>query len=87
MPAFLALIPLKYWLYGAAAAAVIVGALTYRSHLIDQGWDRALEAVKVQDTTAKDAASKAQSTVDGCYASGGVWSVITGKCTLETAKP
>jgi hypothetical protein len=85
MPAFLALIPLKYWLYGAAALAVIVGALTYRSHLIDQGWDRALEAVKTQDATAKDAASRAQSTVDGCYASGGVWSVILGKCTLETA--
>ena len=86
MPAFLALIPLRYWLYGAAALAIVLGLVAVRQHYINAGWDKALEAVKTQDATAKDAASKAQLTVDRCYVANGAWSTITGKCTLE-AKP
>jgi hypothetical protein len=66
-------------------AGVVLGGLgafaAYRHSLINQGWDNALEAVKKQDTTAKQAASQAQKTVDDCYDHGGTWSVITGSCT------
>jgi hypothetical protein len=85
MPAFLAFIPLRYWLYGAAALAIIVGAIGLRAHFVNQGWDRALEAVKTQDATAKAAASTAQSKVDRCYEAGNAWSTISGTCT--EAKP
>lgn len=87
MPAFLALIPIRWWIYGAAALAVIAGLVALRQHYVNAGWDHALEAVKQQNATAKDAASKAQLTVDRCYEAGGLWSTITGKCSLEGAKP
>lgn len=86
MPAILALIPVRYWIYGAAAIAIVLGLVAVRAHYVNQGWDKALEAVKAQDTNAKEAASKAQLTVDRCYAAGGVWSTISGNCTLG-AKP
>lgn len=87
MPAFLALIPIRYWIYGAAAVAVVLGLVALRQHYVNAGWDSALDAVKQQNAVAAEAASKAQMTVDRCYAQGGMWSTISGKCTLEGAKP
>lgn len=86
MPAFLALVPLRYWIYLASVVALCAGLLALRQHYVNAGWDRALETVKAQDATAKEAASRAQGSVDRCYDTGGTWSVITGNCTLE-AKP
>lgn len=80
MPAFLALIPLRYWLYLVAALAIISGAVALRAHYVSVGWDGALEAVKKQDGRAIDAADAAQKTADDCYAVNGTWSVVTGAC-------
>lgn len=79
-------IPIRLLVYLAVAAAVFAAALTIRQHYINAGWDRALETVKAQDAKAKDAADTAQLNVDRCYAANGLWSTITGKCTLE-ARP
>lgn len=68
---------------GLALLAFLSAFAVYRQSLLNDGWDRALEAVKTQDTTAKAAASKAQRTVDECYDQGGVWSTISGSCTDE----
>jgi hypothetical protein len=84
--AALGISPFRMFAYAGIALAIFVGAVSLRQHYVNAGWDSALEAVKKQDATAKEAASKAQRTVDGCYAAGGTWSVITGNCTLE-AKP
>jgi hypothetical protein len=84
--AALGISPLRLMIYAGIAFAVITAGAAYRQSLINTGWDRALEGVKAQDTTAKVAASKVQRTVDDCYNANGTWSVITGSCTLEGAK-
>jgi hypothetical protein len=84
--AALGISPFRLFAYAGIAIAVFTGAVALRQHYVNAGWDSALEAVKKQDATAKEAASKAQRTVDGCYDAGGTWSVITGSCALE-AKP
>jgi hypothetical protein len=84
--AALGISPFRLLAYAGIAIAVIAGAVSLRQHYVNAGWDSALEAVKAQDATAKEAASKVQRTVDECYGAGGTWSVITGSCTLE-AKP
>jgi hypothetical protein len=86
--ALFSLIPLpwRFALYAGVVMAALGAFAAYRQSLVNDGWDRALEAVKVQDGTAKEAASKAQRTVDECYDANGSWSVITGTCT-EAVKP
>jgi hypothetical protein len=84
--AVLGISPFRLFAYAGIAIAVLVGAVSLRQHFVNRGWDAALEAVKAQDATAKEAAQKVQRTVDDCYAANGNWSVITGSCTLE-AKP
>jgi hypothetical protein len=84
--AALGISPFRLFAYAGIAFAVITGAVALRQHYVNTGWDSALEAVKAQDATAKEAAQKVQRTVDDCYAANGTWSVITGSCTLE-AKP
>jgi hypothetical protein len=84
--AALGISPFRLFAYAGIAAAILVGAAALRQHYVNRGWDQALEAVKAQDATAKEAASKAQRSVDACYEANGTWSVITGSCTLE-AKP
>lgn len=74
---------LRLAIYAGLFSAVLAGALAIRQHYVNLGWDKALEGVKAQDATAKEAASKVQRTVDECYTANGTWSVITGSCTLE----
>jgi hypothetical protein len=81
--AALGISPLRLLIYAGIAVAVITAGVSIRNHYVNVGWDKALEAVKAQDTTAKVAASNAQRTVDDCYNANGTWSVITGSCTLE----
>jgi hypothetical protein len=85
--AALGISPLRLMIYAGLALAVITAGVTIRNHYVNVGWDTALEAVKKQDTNAKAAASQVQRTVDDCYNENGTWSVITGSCTLEGAKP
>jgi hypothetical protein len=87
LAAALGISPLRLLIYAGIAFAVITGAVALRQHYVNAGWDKALEAVKAQDATAKEAAGRAQRTVDDCYDHNGTWSVITGSCTLEGAKP
>lgn len=82
MIALLALIPGRAWLYAGIVVAVVAAGIIVRQHYINAGWDSALESVKKQDGTAREAASKAQMDVDRCYDAGGVWSTITGSCTV-----
>lgn len=68
-------------LIGLAVAAALGAFAAYRQSLINDGWDRALRQVEKQNEGAREAARKAQRSVDECYDSGGLWNTITGECS------
>lgn len=79
--AFLRFIPLKVWLGGFAALAILASVWWYGHRQYNAGWADALASVSAQNETAAKAAKDAQSAVDACYDVGGSWDVTRGVCT------
>jgi len=78
--AFLRLIPLKVWIGGFAALAILASVWWYGHRQYNAGWHDALATVSAQNETARKAAKDAQSAVDACYSQNGEWDVTTGSC-------
>jgi hypothetical protein len=82
---FFGISPLRLIVYTVAVIAVIVGALTIRQHFVNEGYSKALVAVKKQDDRAVAAADKVQQAADECT-NQSYWDVITQNCKLEESK-
>lgn len=67
---------------GALLVVSTLGGLYYAidSHAEERGWNKAIAAIAAKDKRAIDAARKARSSVDDCFAAGGVWDTASGKC-------
>ena len=78
--AFFRFIPLKFWIGGFAALAILSAVWWYGHRQYNAGWTDALSTVSAQNETARKAAKDAQSDVDACYDNGGSWDVTNGSC-------
>lgn len=72
-------------IYGAIAAAIVVGALTIRQHYVNLGYAKAITAVKKQDDRAVAAADRVQQKANDCAANSW-WDVVSQGCLLEETK-
>lgn len=76
----LALVPWRWWLYGALVA-VAVGVVVYYHHQwYTQGFNASTQVIEDANKRSESAADAAQQTVDQCFASGGLWDRGTGVC-------
>ena len=78
--AFFRFVPLKVWIGGFAALAIIASIWWYGHRRYNAGWTDALASVSAQNETARKAARSVQSDVDSCYDAGKEWSVEDGSC-------
>ncbi len=77
---FLALIPLRVWLIGGAAIAIIIGGLAYRQHLINQGEERIRQQIEEQNRADDKKADNGQAGPDACFADGREWDRANRLC-------
>ena len=78
--AFLRLVPLKVWIGGFAALAILASVWWYGHRQYNAGWHDALASVSAQNETARKAANAAQRDVDACMDAGKDWHVEDGSC-------
>lgn len=78
--AVLRFIPLKVWIGGFVALAILSAVWGYGHRQYNAGWTDALTAVSAQNETARKAAKDAQSDVDACMDAGKDWHVEDGSC-------
>lgn len=69
-------------IYAVIAALVGGTLLGIRQHYVNEGWRKALVAVKKQDDRAARAADQVQETAAKCDESNGFWDVVTQNCKL-----
>jgi hypothetical protein len=73
----------KAIIWGVIALVVGGTLLTIRQHYINEGWRKAIVAVKKQDDRAVAAADRVEEKVAKCDESSGFWDVITQDCRLQ----
>ena len=83
---FLALVPWRWWLYGAIAAAAIGVVVYYHHQWVTDGYNAATKVITDANTASEKKADQGQQTVDGCYADGGDWDRVHGVCIPGSSK-
>jgi len=67
----------------AVLAAIVGGTLLgIRQHYVNEGWRKAIVAVKKQDDRAAEAAGKVDETARKCGEDTGFWDVVSQNCKL-----
>lgn len=82
----LALIPWRVWLYGGLVIAALGTVAFYHHKWYDAGKNAAVTEINKANEEALANALKAQTTVDDCYAHGGVWDRDLGVCGKPAGK-
>jgi hypothetical protein len=66
---------------------IVIAGFAIRQHYVNEGWNKALVAVKKQDDKAVAAAVKVEKKAAACQDGiNGYWDVITQSCKLEDAQ-
>jgi hypothetical protein len=73
MIALLGLIPLRFWAYGAAVLAIVVGTGIAINHFESVGAADATAKIERANNALEKKADNAQAPIDTCLSAGGHW--------------